>query len=283
MSILSLLPLLSWGVFVGTVFSTIGAAGGILASFGLITLFGATDPNSVKPMAQLLVLASAMTFVPGYFRKSCLVLPLGLLLGGGGLVGAYVGSTLSSHYLSDMATFRPVFGGLTLVIAAQIFWKLLRSGSQNGTIVAPAGAPEHKVSGVSISRRAVIFSYGGESYRVPTWSPIVAGAAIAMTASVFGVGGGFLLVPYMASFLAMPMHIVPATAAVAIFIALSVSIGNFLALGASLEYDILWPLAIGVILGSVAGPFVNRASKNSWLQISMGTVIAAIGLKYTLL
>ena len=41
----------------------------------------------------------------------------------------------------------------------------------------------------------------------------MAGAIIAMTAAVFGVGGGFLLVPYMASLLHMPMYIIPATAA----------------------------------------------------------------------
>ena len=284
MSILPLLALLGWGAFVGVIFSTIGAAGGILASFGLITLFGLADPNAIKPMAQILVLAATITFVPGYLRRSCLIIPLGLLLGAGGLVGAYVGSTVSSYYLSDMNTFRPLFGGLTLAIAAQIFWKLIRAQSDSPTIVAePQGSADQRVSNVSTSIRAVSFSFADKHYEVPTWSPIVAGAVIATTASIFGVGGGFLLVPYMASFLAMPMHIVPATAAVAIFISLLVSIGNFLALGASLQYDLLLPLAIGVVFGAIAGPFINKASKNVWLQVMMAVIVAAIGLKYTLL
>lgn len=283
MSILSVLPLLGWGVFVGVVFSTIGAAGGILASFGLITLFGLVDPNNVKPMAQLLVLAAAITFVPSYIRHSRLVLPLGLLLGGGGLVGAYVGSTLSSHYLSDMDTFRPLFGGLTLAIAAQILWKLFTTRPDRQTTAQiPTAQSGYRVSDVSTSWRAVTFSFAGQFYQVPTWSPVIAGAVIAMTASIFGVGGGFLLVPYMAGLLAMPMHIVPATAAIAIFVSLAVSITNFLALGASLEFDLLLPLAIGVVLGAFVGPLVNRASRNSWLQLAMGVIVAAIGLKYTL-
>lgn len=283
MTVLSLASLLGWGVFVGAVFSTIGAAGGILASFGLITLFGLVDPNSVKPTAQLLVLAATVTLVPGYFRHSRLVVPLGLLLGLGGLLGAYAGSTVSSVYLSEMNTFRPLFGGLTLVIAAQIFWKFYRNQSGvRSTIGRPAENEDQKVSDVSTSFRVVKFSFAGKCYTVSTWSPILAGGAIAMTASAFGVGGGFLLVPYMASFLAMPMHIVPATAAVAIFISLIVSISNFLALGASLDYDLLLPLAVGVILGAIAGPFINRASRNSWLQVTMGAIIAIIGLKYTL-
>ena len=119
---LAVLAILSWGVLVGAVFSTIGAAGGILTAFGLISLFGVVDPNTVKPMTQLVVLAATITFIPGYFRRSSLVLPLGLLLGVGGIAGAYVGSTISSHYLTEMGTFRPLFGMLTLAIAAELFW-----------------------------------------------------------------------------------------------------------------------------------------------------------------
>ena len=44
--------LLAWGALVGFVFSTVGAAGGILASVGMISVFGIEHPNLVKPMAQ---------------------------------------------------------------------------------------------------------------------------------------------------------------------------------------------------------------------------------------
>jgi len=43
------------------------------------------------------------------------------------------------------------------------------------------------------------------------WSPFLAGFLIAAIAAIFGVGGGFLLVPYMSAMLHMPMHIIPAT------------------------------------------------------------------------
>ena len=38
------ITLLLWGGLVGIVFSVIGAVGGILASFGLITLVGISEP-----------------------------------------------------------------------------------------------------------------------------------------------------------------------------------------------------------------------------------------------
>lgn len=283
MDALTIAACLSWGLFAGLVFSSVGAAGGILTSFGLITLFGLGDPNSVKPMTQIVVLVAVLTFVPSYLRHSALVWPLGLLLGTGGLVGAFAGSTLSSHYLSDMAAFRPLFGALTLAIAAQIAWGLLRGRGSPGVASQDAGGPP--VAGVvraRVSAWAVTFGYGDADFRVPLWSPMLAGAAIAMTASVFGVGGGFLLVPYMAAVLGMPMHIIPATAAIAIGIALVVSIGNFVALGAEIRFELLVPLAIGTAIGSVAGPRVNRAMCNTWLQAAMALIVAGIGLNYVL-
>ena len=86
-----LMAVLGWGALVGIVFSAIGAAGGILTSFGLITLFAVADPNAVKPMTQIVVLATALVYVPGYLRRGAIVPALGLLLGLGGVVGAWVG------------------------------------------------------------------------------------------------------------------------------------------------------------------------------------------------
>lgn len=275
MVILILAGILIWGVFVGVVFSAIGAAGGILTSFGMITLFGVMDPNSVKPMTQIVVLATALVFVPGYLRRASAVVPLGLALGAGGLIGAYAGSTLSALYLADMAQFRPLFGLLTLAIAAQILWRLY------GPSVAPVSHLQGgRVRVVTADLRVIAFRYGERLYSVSPWSPFLAGLLIAMTAAIFGVGGGFLLVPYMASVLMMPMYIIPATAAIAIILSLAVSIGNFVRLGAPLDWSLLVPLIVGALIGAMLGPRINKAMKNTVLQAAMGVIVLGIGLKY---
>lgn len=274
--------LLAYGVFVGIVFSAIGAAGGILTSFGLITFFGILDPNSVKPMTQLVVLVTALVFVPGYIRRASLVLPLGLLLGAGGVIGAYIGSTLSSRYLADMTMFRPIFGILTLVVAMQIIWKLVKGRQARNQLTPMDAADCEGIKNVSVSISVLRFSYCGKPFHIPLWSPLFAGVVIALIASIFGVGGGFLLVPYMASILAMPMYIIPATAAIAIFMSLAVSITNFLTLGAPLHVDVLIPLIIGAVMGALIGPVVNKRMKNQWLQVVLAVIVVAIGLKYTL-
>ena len=272
--------LAGWGVFAGVVFASIGAAGGILTSFALISLAGVADPNAVKPMTQIIVLATALVFVPSYFKRSTLVWPLGVLLGLGGIAGAWAGSTLSSAYLTDMSTFRPLFGVLTLLVAARIAWDLLRTP-------APPTALEGDfidkgVSGLSFKSAVLRFTYAREDYVIAAWIPILAGFIIAFIAAIFGVGGGFLLVPFLASLLKMPMHIIPATAAISIIMSLMVSIGNYLRLGAKLEYDILGAMLIGTIIGALLGAFVNRNLKDQWLQMALGAIVLLIGLKYIL-
>ena len=275
MSVLFVSGLIAWGVLTGMVFSTIGAAGGILTSFGLISLFGVMDPNSVKPMTQIVTLATGLLFLRSYLRSRSMVVPLGMLLGLGGLAGAWAGSTLSSVYLADMSSFRPLFAILTLAIAAQITWKLVRGKPGACTTCA-------EVSDLSFTGRALHFSYGEATFRVPVWSPLAAGFGVAFLASIFGVGGGFLLVPYMASVLGLPMFVIPGTAAIAIIMALSVSIGNFVARGAVLDWGLLVPLLIGALAGAMLGPMVNRRARNSWLQAGLAVVLVGIGLKYLL-
>ncbi|MCB1339339.1 MAG: sulfite exporter TauE/SafE family protein [Maritimibacter sp.] len=283
MDIATLISVLAWGGLVGIVFSAIGAAGGILTSFGLITLFAVADPNAVKPMTQIVVLATALTFVPGYLRRGAIVPTLGLLLGLGGIIGAWAGSTISARYLADMATFRPLFGLLTLAVAAQIGWKLWRhwQGTRAGT-AAPMQPFIGGVTGTVLRLGCMCFTYAGQRYRVPVLSPLAAGAAISFTAALFGVGGGFLLVPYMASVIAMPMHIIPATTAIPIFMSLAVSVSNFMSRGAAIDWPVLAPLVVGAIIGALLGPWINKRLPNAALQAVMGLIVLAIGVKYLL-
>mgnify|MGYP000904640114 CR=1 FL=1 len=286
------LPLV-WGVLVGFVFSLVGAAGGILASFGLISVLGLSDANQVKPMAQMLTLATPLVAVPNYLRQCRLVFSLGLVLAAGGLLGALVGSALSVRYLSDMSSFKPVFALLVLVIAAQLAWSLLRDQGERGARARAAAAFEGLVATGSPpceigvrhthwSWRRIQFAFGGETF---AYSPVLAfsiGFCIAALASALGVGGGFLLVPFMAMGLRLPMFVVAGTAALAVFISSSASIVNYLALGVRLNWELLPPLLAGTLIGAYLGPHLSRHFRDRWLRGVLALVLSGIALKYLL-
>ena len=95
-----------WGIWVGWIFSTVGAFGGIMAGVGHITVFGLaeygrtfkdTSPvlnklltDSIRTSNQYLVGLSAFISSLTYYRMGRLVLPLGLCLAIGGIAGAYL-------------------------------------------------------------------------------------------------------------------------------------------------------------------------------------------------
>ncbi|VAW71587.1 hypothetical protein MNBD_GAMMA13-867 [hydrothermal vent metagenome] len=284
--------IVAWGMLVGLVFSTVGAAGGILASVGLISILGLQDPNLVKPTAQLLTLVTPVIAVPHYYRQCRVIISLALLFGVGGIFGALVGSSLSVSYLADLEIFKPVFGAFVLLIALQLAWHLLHSGKRGVTASDRAAAAFEALvlsgkDSASIgvrhqhrSIRRIVFEFGGEQFSFSPWLPFVTGAGIAVLASAFGVGGGFLLVPFMTAIMGLPMFIVAATAALAVAISSLASVANYVRLGVELDLPLVGFLLAGTVAGAWLGPVLSRYLHETWLKSILIVVLTAIGLRY---
>ncbi len=282
----------AWGILVGFVFSTVGAAGGILASVGLISVLGVQNPNLIKPMAQVLTLVTPIVAVPLYFKQCRLVLSLALILGAGGVIGALIGSTLSVSHLSDMSIFKPVFAILTLLIAAQIAWHLINKNKKNSAETDRASSNfesliEHDGNPCSIgvkhnhySINNISFGFGNENFSFHPLLPFLTGMGIAIFSSALGVGGGFLLVPFMSIIMRLPMFIVAATSALAIAIHSVTSIANYMRLGVELDFRLLGLLLIGTILGAFAGPTISKFLHESWLRGILCGILIIIGFRY---
>ncbi len=283
---------LAWGFLVGLVFSIVGAAGGILASVGLISVLGVNNVNLVKPMAQMLTLISPVIAVPSYYRQGRLVTGLALLLGAGGIAGALIGSTLSVSYLHELRIFKPVFGVFILLIALQLGWQLLVPRSSGSSPAGRAaslfehvieeGRPVRSVGvkqlGFSVSRFEMLFS--NERFDYNPWVPVLVGLGVAVVSSALGVGGGFLMVPFMSMVLGLPMTIVAGTAALAIFISSVTSIGNYVRLGVELDVPLLALLFIGTIAGSFLGPILSKYFREAWFKALLAIVLSLISLRY---
>jgi uncharacterized membrane protein YfcA len=286
--------LLAWGVVVGLVYSTVGAAGGILASVGLITVFGIQDPNLVKPMAQVLTLVTPLIAVPLYMRQFRVVFVLSALLGVGGIVGAFIGSSLSATYLSDMSVFKPIFAGLVFFIAGQLAWQIYRSTSGSYELTHTMRAAEsyerHIKSGgleselgvkrLQVSASRIVIGFGNEEFSFHPVLPFFTGMGVAVMSSALGIGGGFLLVPFMSIIMRLPMVIIAGTSALAISIHSMTSIANYVRLGIELDYPLLGFLVVGIIVGSVTGPWLSRYIPENGLRGFLCVVLLMIGLRY---
>lgn len=284
-----LLPV-AWAVFVGLVFSTVGAAGGILAAVGHLTVFGMTDANTVKPMSQLLVIVSPLVAVPAYWRQRRLVLAVALLIGTGSVAGALLGSWYSKTHLATMQQYRALFGLLTLAIALRLVWETTRRFRSRHARLREASAafeesrrtPAHTAPAPGtvwhFPRLDVVLS--GHVFPCAVPSLVGTGAAVAFVSAALGVGGGFLLVPYLASWLGLPMFVVAGTSALAVLVASVTSVANYLYLGVRVDWALAGLELTGVVVGSLLGPWLSQYLRERWLRLALAAVLGYIGVAY---
>lgn len=286
-----------WALFVGYVFSTVGAAGGILAGVGHITIFGMKNANMIKPMNQVLTLVSPMIAAPLYFKERRLVIPVAIALGVGGIFGALLGSWLSHTFLADMSSYKPFFGFFTLLIAFRIWQELTPSYQAKQKVIKEANrAFEAKVKelkasgqigdikeiGVKFNQMGVQneFTFAGQKFNYNVFTPFIAGALVAIVSAALGVGGGFLLVPFLTSIMGFPMFIVAGTSVLSILVSSATSIANYLRLGSVLDFKLLSFELVGVIIGSYLGPVFSKYIKGSILKTILAIILTYIGIGY---
>ncbi len=124
------------------------------------------------------------------------------------------------------------------------------------------------------------FTFGNERFGYSPWTPFLVGLGVAVVSSALGVGGGFLLVPFMSILLGLPMAIVAGTAALAILISSVTSITNYVFLGVRLDIPLLMLLLAGTATGSYIGPRVSKYFRETWFKALLAAVLLLISARY---
>lgn len=270
-------PLLAfgWCVLAGFMMSMGAGGGGILAGIGHISILGINDPNMIKVVNQILEFTSRIVSVPLYHRQQRLVGSVALSFGIGAPIGAIAGSWLSMSYLSDMSVYRPVFGILVALIALRILYEgwFRPVPRAHGPIDGP---PRTVLFGWT--RASVQFA--GRRYNFNPCGAAAGGFAISFVGSMLGVGGGFLVTPFMASILLLPMYLVVGTSLVALMIPLTVSVITYLALEVKVDWFLVAVEVPGILVGSFLGPALNCHMNEQALKTFVAVVLLALGVHY---
>jgi len=285
-----------WSVLAGVVMSMGGGGGGILAGVGNISIIGIGDPNMIKVVNQILEFASRIVSVPLYQRQRRLVWSVALSYGIGAPIGAITGAWFSKSMMANMAAYRPAFGVLIALVAARVLYESWGSGAMNHAGRRKANEASMRATrnarsssgldGEAVPRSSLLnwnsvrVRFGGDHF---DFSPLVAAAggfAISFVGSTFGVGGGFLATPFMASVLLFPMYLVAGTSLVALFIPLAVSIATYIVLRVNVDWRLVAVEVPGVLAGSFLGPWVNSYMNERAQKTAVAVALFAIGLFY---
>ena len=299
-----------WAVWVGWIFSTVGAFGGVMAGVGHLSVFGLGDyartfkntspymnkliTDSIRVSNQYLVGLSAAISSFNYYRMGRIVLPLGIALGIGSVVGATAIPWLTAGKV-QLSQYQGYFGLIVLLLgiiliyeitpqgeagkkkakaAAQAFEKSIKEKKSDAEMLA-SGV---KVKSFGLSR--VTFTFFGVEFSFnPIW-PVIGGLVISAISSFIGVGGGFLYVPFLTSVTGLPMYIVAGTSALTVLISMITSIANYMAAGALVSWGLIGIELIGIIVGSTIGPRTSKYIPDKWLKVLFIVLALYIGIGY---
>ncbi|MBG0779763.1 MAG: sulfite exporter TauE/SafE family protein [Desulfotignum balticum] len=139
----SLILGLLWAIWVGWIFSTVGAFGGIMSGVGHITIFGLADyaksfgkgnpvnnliTDSIRVSNQWLVGLSGMISSFNYYRMGRLVAPLGICLAIGGVGGSWLIPELTAGKIS-LKDYIGFFGLIVFVLGFFLIYEMTPKGS----------------------------------------------------------------------------------------------------------------------------------------------------------
>jgi len=300
---------LLWAIWVGWIFSTVGAFGGIMAGVGHITIFGLADyakgfretaptinkmiTDSIRVSNQYLVGCSAAISSFNYYRMGRLVLPLGVALAVGSVAGSWLVPMLTAGKIS-LKAYLGYFGLFVLFLGCYLSYELTPSGQKSkkqakeaakafeqSVKTGGADTAQQGVKVVSFKPNKCVFTFFGVEFSFNPLVPVVGGFVIASLASFLGVGGGFLLVPFLTSVTGLPMYLVAGTSALAVLIGMITSIASYMTSGVTVQWALIGAELVGIFIGSMIGPRTSKYIPDKVLKIIFIVLAFYVGIRYT--
>ncbi|UCH81914.1 MAG: sulfite exporter TauE/SafE family protein [Nitrospiraceae bacterium] len=303
-----------WAVWVGWIFSTVGAFGGIMAGVGHITIFGLGDyaksfkntspvlntlmTDSIRVSNQWMVSLSAFISSINYYKLGRLVLPLGIALALGSVTGSILVPVITAGKI-NLSSYIGYFGLCVFVIGGFLFYETTGRGQVKKKKAQAASkafeeahmrlkgndavdGSQHGVRIVKWSLSEVVFTFYGVEFSFNPVIPVTGGFFIAALASFLGIGGGFLFVPFLTSIAGLPMFLVAGTSALTVLVGMMVSIFSYMFLkGVVVYWSLIGVELLGIFIGSMIGPRTSKYIPDIWLKRIFVILAIYVGIRYT--
>lgn len=279
-------------ILVGTYFSMIGAAGGMLmAAFQVLVVktagpVGINAANVLKPSNMALTLFSPL----GSFYRYAVVerrvaWPVGLSFG----VGIFIGSIWLGKYVSAVLPLKAYKEWLAILVVLMGFQtlreltpKMMEKRKNIKAMVKKFNdaVAKAKAEGTSVEMGRIEpvksslvdyrFKFWGEEFKINPLLFAILGVAIGVVSRSFGIGGGFLLVPAMTTLGALPMYVAVPISLIGTSFS---SIGAFIGYLMTGYYPDLW-LMISIIIGGFAGGMLGSRAQKLFSEKTLKVVLA---------
>jgi uncharacterized membrane protein YfcA len=267
-------------IVVGTFFTLIGAAGGMLMAAFQVMIVKTAGPIGINAANVLRSSNMALTlFAPlGSFYRYAVVerrvaWPVGISFG----VGIFIGSIWLGTYvvqLLPMASYKEWLAVLVVLMGIRTLYELTPKVMEKrknikamvkkfNEEVAKAkqegrSAEMGKIEPVKTGILDYKFKFWGEEFTINPLLFGFCGIVIGIVSRCFGIGGGFLLVPTMTTLGGLPMYVAVPISLIGTSFS---SVGAFIGYMANKYWPDLWIMIAIIIGGFVGGMIGSRLQK----------------------
>lgn len=257
------------GFLIGVSLGALGGGGSILAVPVLVFVVGQA-PSAATTTSLVVVGLAALIGAFGHWRAGRVRVGQGLMFGAVGIAGSLVGSALNRRLDGDVLLL--AFAGLIVVAA----WRMVtgcpgctRSGEEEVLRLAgAAGDPTMGASIVTVSAPARI----GQVVKV-----VAAGTAVGFLTGLFGVGGGFVIVPALALALRFPMPVAVGTSLLVIAVNTAVALAARSGAG-SIDWKTTLVFSVAAMSGVGVGTRVADRLEPASMQRAFSVLLIAVAL-----
>lgn len=252
-------PAVISGCLVGLSMGLTGGGGAILAVPLLVYWLG-EDPQVAVVISLATVAGTAIIGTAERARLKQVEFPTGLLFAAAGMLTAPLGSWLGEHLPPQLLLVS--FAVLMLLIAARMWWRA------DQAIPPPAEAcgPE---DGPSCSRDPE-----GKLRLTSRCAMLLAtiGLTVGLLSGLFGVGGGFLIVPALVTFASMGLSRAVGTSLLVMSLVGLAGVAGHLLQGR----EVPWEVTLLFVAGSVPGLFIGSALTRQLPRALLSKIFAAM-------
>lgn len=224
------------GFLIGLSLGALGGGGSILAVPVLVYAAG-QDPKAATATSLFLVGSAALVGMDGHRRAGRVRVSTGVSFGMAGIGGSLAGTALNRHIDPDLLLLG--FAGLVVLAA----WRMLTAcptctavGEQL-ELQRDAAAEVCTLPAIDVRRILKV---------------LAAGTAVGFLTGLFGVGGGFVIVPALALVMKLPMPQAIGTSLLVVAINSAVALTARLAT-TSIDWEVTLPFTVAAIAGVVTG------------------------------
>ncbi len=257
------------GFLIGMALGSVGGGGSILAVPALVYVAG-QNPHAATTTSLVVVGATALGGMFSHLRAGRVKLGPGIVFGLVGTGGSLLGAMISKQIPSNLLLF--LFSFLILFAAYRMWPKGSKESQVQGSDLDDAEGGSLSVSGSSVA----VATTATNARTKMIILVLVTGTVVGFLTGLFGVGGGFVIVPALVLALKYDMPEAVGTSLLVIGVNSAIALLGRIATS-HVQWSIAIPFTIAGLLGSLVGRRISDKVPVRTLAKSFVALLLVVG------